>query len=140
MKLTEAEKIELNVLAGKSARLAFDLIEDAIVEGCNNYSPQDSEYTELVGEFCKAFYSRLAELLGDRLPRKIVDRSLVPMNPAQAKVFEERTIMFGKHAGLKIYQIKERDPEWLDWYARQEDELRKEMNRYLLCERNSVSA
>lgn len=127
----------INVAAGNAARTAYCLIRDCRMEGFQPLSHPlhtNEERDAIVNKYDKHFYECLAELLGDRLPRKVEPhKPLIPMNPAEREVFEQRTIMFGKHSGKKIWQIAEQDPEWLDWYARQEDELRKSINRYLLC-------
>lgn len=63
------------------------------------------------------------------LPKRTVI-GVEPLNDAQAARFREAVMPFGKHVGLTIEEIEQRDPNYLGWIA-DDTAFTKELRCYL---------
>ena len=58
---------------------------------------------------------------------------LVPMNDAEARLFAEVPLPFGKHKDTGIWAVLRDDPQYLDWLVRatEEDDFKQQLRRFL---------
>ena len=116
--MTSDARIKANIVARDEARNAVELLEE-----------EAQRHAEPI-----RFWGELIKLIREHLPGLIPDVEVMqdrPMGDEEAEAFERESMKFGKHQDTQIGEVP---IDYLVWMEEQDD-FRRELNRYLRSER-----